>query len=115
MSDYHAQPRSIPTGRADMAVDAGLRAFMLGIYNKMAIGLALTAAIAWFVGTTPAIMAAIFSGPQAYLVMFGPLAILLISSFTMRNPSPVGANLVYWSVVSLIGVGMGALAAALCR
>jgi FtsH-binding integral membrane protein len=92
-----------------MAVDAGLRAFMLGIYNKMAIGLALTAAIAWFVGTTPAIMAAIFSGPQAYLVMFGPLAILLISSFTMRNPSPVGANLVYWSVVSLIGVGMGAL------
>lgn len=109
MSDYHAQPRSIPTGRADMAVDAGLRAFMLGIYNKMAIGLALTAAIAWFVGTTPAIMAAIFSGPQAYLVMFGPLAILLISSFTMRNPSPVGANLVYWSVVSLIGVGMGAL------
>lgn len=109
MSDYHAQGRTIPAGRADMAVDAGLRAFMLGIYNKMALGLALTAGLAWFVGTTPAAMAAIFSGPQAYLVMFGPLAILLISSFTMRNPSPTGANLVYWSVVALIGVGMGAL------
>jgi FtsH-binding integral membrane protein len=109
MSDYHAQARSVPTGRADMAVDAGLRAFMLGIYNKMALGLALTAGLAWVVGTTPALMTAIFSGPQAYLVMFGPLAILLISSFTMKNPSPVGANLVYWSVVALIGVGMGAL------
>ena len=109
MSDYNAQARSVPTGRADMAVDAGLRAFMLGIYNKMALGLALTAGLAWIVGTTPALMAAIFSGPQAYLVMFGPLAILLISSFAMRNPSPVGANLVYWSVVTLIGVGMGAL------
>lgn len=109
MSDYHAQGRTIPAGRADMAVDAGLRAFMLGIYNKMALGLALTAGLAWFVGTTPAAMAAIFSGPQAYLVMFGPLAILLISSFAMRNPSPTGANLVYWSVVALIGVGMGAL------
>jgi FtsH-binding integral membrane protein len=109
MSDYHAQARTVPTGRADMAVDAGLRAFMLGIYNKMALGLALTAGLAWFVGTTPAAMAAIFSGPQAYLVMFGPLAILLISSFAMRNPSPTGANLVYWSVVALIGVGMGAL------
>ena len=43
MSDYHAGARSVPTGRADMAVDAGLRAFMLGIYNKMALGLALTA------------------------------------------------------------------------
>jgi FtsH-binding integral membrane protein len=41
--------------------------------------------------------------------MFGPLAILLITSFTMRNPSPMGANLVYWSVVTLIGVGMGAI------
>ncbi len=109
MSDYNAQARSVPTGRADMAVDAGLRAFMLGIYNKMALGLALTAGLAWIVGTTPALMIAIFSGPQAYLVMFGPLAILLISSFAMRNPSPIGANLVYWSVVALIGVGMGAL------
>jgi len=27
----------------------------------------------------------------------------------MKNPSPAGANLVYWSVVALIGVGMGAL------
>ena len=109
MSDYHAQGRSVPIGQTDMAVDAGLRAFMLGIYNKMALGLALTAALAWFVGTTPAAMAAIFSGPQAYLVMFGPLAILLISSFPMRSPSPTAANLVYWSVVTLIGVGMGAL------
>ncbi len=115
MSDYHAGARSVPTGRADMAVDAGLRAFMLGIYNKMALGLALTAGLAWFVGTTPALMTAIFSGPQMYLVMFGPLAILLISSFAMRNPSPTGANLVYWSVVALIGIGMGALVAYYAR
>lgn len=115
MSDYHFQSRSIPAGRADMAVDAGLRAFMLGIYNKMALGLALTAGLAWIVGTTPALMAAIFSGPQAYVVMFGPLAILLIASFVMRNPSPVSANLVYWSVVSLIGIGMGALVFAYAR
>jgi FtsH-binding integral membrane protein len=47
--------------------------------------------------------------PLGYVVMFGPLAILLISSFTMRNPSPTSANLVYWSVVTLIGVGMGAI------
>ena len=109
MSDYHSQTQSVPTGRADMAVDAGLRAFMLGVYNKMAVGLLLTGVLAYVVGTTPVLMAAIFSGPQAYLVMFGPLAILLISSFAMRNPSPAAANIVYWSVVTLIGIGMGAL------
>jgi uncharacterized protein len=110
MSDYHSQTRSIPTGRADMAVDAGLRAFMLGVYNKMALGLLLTAALAWVVGTTPALFTTLLALPlPGYLIMFGPLAILLISSFTMRNPSPVGSNVVYWSVVTLIGVGMGAL------
>lgn len=115
MSDYHYQAGSIPAGRADMAVDAGLRAFMLGIYNKMALGLAISAALAWVVGTTPALFNTLLTPPLAYAVMFGPLGILLISSFAMRNPSPTGANLVYWSVVSLIGVGMGAIVFAYAR
>ncbi len=108
MSDYHSQTRAIP-GSADMAVDAGLRGFMLGIYNKMGLGLLLSGILAYVVGTTPALFSTLLTPPLAYVVMFGPLAILLISSFTMKNPSPVGANLVYWSVVSLIGVGMGAI------
>jgi FtsH-binding integral membrane protein len=115
MSDYHTGARSIPTGRADMAVDAGLRSFMLGVYNKMALGLLLSGVLAYVVGTSNTLMMAIFSGPQAYLVMFGPLAILLISSFVMRNPSPAAANIIYWSVVTLIGVGMGALVFAYAR
>ena len=41
--------------------------------------------------------------------MFGPIALLLISSFAMRNPSPTAASALYWGVVSLIGLGMGAL------
>jgi hypothetical protein len=109
MSDYHAQTRSIPTGRADMAVDAGLRSFMLGVYNKMGLGLLLSGALAYFVGSNQALTQALLAPPIGYVVMFGPLAILLISSFVMRNPSPTSASLVYWSVVTLIGVGMGAI------
>jgi uncharacterized protein len=109
MSDYHSQTRSIPAGRADMAVDAGLRSFMLGVYNKMGLGLLLSGVLAYVVGTTPALFNTLLTPPLAYAVMFGPLAILLISAFTMRNPSPAGANLIYWSVVTLIGVGMGAI------
>lgn len=109
MSDYHSQTRSIPTGRADMAVDAGLRAFMLGVYNKMALGLVLSAVLAYVAATVPPVTQIVFGTPLVWVVMFGPIAILLISSFTMRNPSPAAANLVYWSVVALIGTGMGAL------
>lgn len=109
MNDYPRQAQSIPMGRADMAVDAGLRGFMLGVFNKMALGLALTAAIAGAIYFSPAAQAVLFGTPLRWVVMFGPIAILLISSFAMRNPSPTAAGLIYWSVVTLIGASMGML------
>jgi uncharacterized protein len=108
MNDYLRQTQTVP-GTADMAVDAGLRSFMLGVYNKMALGLVLTATLAYVVGTNDTLMVLIFGGPQRYVVMFAPLVILFGSMFFMKNPSPMGANLIYWSVVGFIGVGMGAL------
>ena len=45
--------RSIPADRADMSVDAGLRSFMLGVYNKVALGLVLSAALAYLTGQFP--------------------------------------------------------------
>jgi FtsH-binding integral membrane protein len=109
MSDYPGQARSIPIERADMSVDVGLRSFMLGVYNKMALGLVISGVLAWVVGTTPALYSVLLAPPIAYVVMFGPLAILLISGFVMKNPSPVAANLIYWSVVSLMGVSLGGI------
>jgi len=109
MNDMLGQARSIPTGRADMAVDAGLRSFMLGVYNKMALGLLLTGLLAFAVGTNAQLSQLVFGTPLRWVVIFGPLALLLISSFAMRNPSPLAANFIYWGVVSMIGVGMGAI------
>ena len=95
MSDYHSQARSIPTGRADMAVDAGLRSFMLGVYNKMALGLAVSAGLAYASVAVEPLRQFFFFTPMVYVVMFGPLALILISMFAMRNPSPTGANVLY--------------------
>lgn len=98
-----------------MSVDAGLRGFMLGVYNKMALGLLLTAVLAFVVANTPPLAATLLTPPLYYVVAFGPLAILFGSAFFMKNPSPLGANIVYWSVASLIGVSMGALVLAYGR
>ncbi|HVY02759.1 MAG TPA: Bax inhibitor-1/YccA family protein [Caulobacterales bacterium] len=92
-----------------MAVDAGLRAFMLGVFNKMALGLALSGAIAVAVASSPAAMQFFFGTPVAYVVMFGPLAIMLIASFAMRNPSPTAASLVYWAIAAFFGVSLGGI------
>ena len=110
MNDFNfAQSGRMPAGAMDASVDAGLRKFMLSVYNKMAIGLVITAILAAFVGTNEALIMTIFTTPLRWVVMFGPIGILLISGFVMKNPSPLAANLIYWSVASLIGVSMGSL------
>lgn len=108
MNDFtRQQAGSIPVGRADMAVDAGLRSFMLGVYNKMALGLVWSAVLAYAVGTVAPISQLVLTPPVIYLVQWGPVALLLGSSFLMRNPSPTAAGILYWSVVTLIGAGLG--------
>lgn len=108
--------RTIPVDRADMSVDAGLRSFMLGVYNKMALGLLLSAALAWVTAdyapvqqllyvTTPEGRLAGFTA-LGTVVRFAPLAVLLGAMF-IKNPSPRAAGAIYWSVVAGIGAGLG--------
>ena len=53
MSDFNnGYARPLPQ-TADMSVDAGLRSFMLGVYNKLALGLVVAAALAYVTGTLP--------------------------------------------------------------
>ncbi|MFW6300156.1 MAG: Bax inhibitor-1 family protein [Oceanicaulis sp.] len=91
----------------DTSRDEGLRSFMLGVYNKMGLGLLISAALAYIVGTVAPVTQLVFGTPLLYVVQFGPIALLFGSMFFMRNPSPVGAAVLYWAVVSLIGAGLG--------
>ncbi len=118
MSDYdRGFPRAVPAGAADMAVDAGLRAFMLGVYNKLALGLLLSAGLAYLTAdfapvrdllyvTTPDGRLAGFTA-LGTIVRFAPLLVILGAMFGLRNPSPRSAGIYYWLVVSLIGAGLG--------
>lgn len=93
-------------GTMDMSKDAGLRSFMLGVYNKMGLGLLISAAIAYAVGTVPALQQLVFGTPLLFVVQWGPLVLLIGSSFLMRNPSPTGSALLYWAIVTLIGASL---------
>jgi uncharacterized protein len=96
------------TSVPDMSVDAGLRSFMLGVYNKMGLGLVLSALIAYAVGSVPVVTQLVFGTPLKFVVMFGPIGLLLVASFAMKRPSPLATGLVYWTVASLIGASLGA-------
>jgi uncharacterized protein len=106
----------------EAAVDLGLRRYMLGIYNKVALGLALAAGLAHVTATAPPVRDLLFktvamdgAAPQVGLtglgavVAFSPIVLLLLAGPLLRRASPLTTGVVYWSVVSLIGVSMGAL------
>jgi len=95
-----------PAGAMDTSTDAGLRSFMLGVYNKMGLGLALSAGLAYAVGTVAPLTQLVFNTPLLYVVQFGPLVLLFGSMFFMRRPSPLGSAVLYWSIVTLIGMGL---------
>ena len=117
MSDYNRGfARSVPQGRADMAVDAGLRSFMLGVYNKVALGLVLSAALAFLTGGFEPVRDLMFRvadgrlvgfTPLYYIVAFAPVVMLLVGGFALRNPSPQASGAMYWTIVSLIGASLG--------
>jgi uncharacterized protein len=118
MSDFNrGYARTVSPDRADMSVDAGLRSFMLGVYNKMALGLLLSAGLAWLTGSFAPVRDAMFTvseGRIGYSVLgmvvaFAPLVVLLFSGFAIKNQTPRTANITYWSVVSLIGASFGVL------
>jgi len=95
--------------------DAGLRAYMLRVYNWMASGLLLTGIVAYGIANTslldlfyPVAMTAY--GPHrvasglAILSMFAPLAFVLVLSFGVNRLSKTAAQTLYW----LFCVAMGA-------
>jgi len=107
MADYeYAQGRG--TARVgDMATDVGLRKFMLGVYNKLMLGILLAGALAYAAGAIEPVSQLVFNTPLRFVVQWGPIVLLLGSTFMMKNPSPLATGILYWSIVSLIGLGLG--------
>ncbi|HYC73997.1 Bax inhibitor-1/YccA family protein [Brevundimonas sp.] len=115
MSDFNnGYARPVPQS-ADMSVDAGLRAFMLGVYNKLAIGLVVAGVLAYVTGNVPAVTSLLWvQTPTGFgitmlgmIVQFLPLVLLFGSMFFMKNPTASGVNLLYWAVVASIGASLG--------
>jgi FtsH-binding integral membrane protein len=120
MSDFNrGYARTIPADRADMSVDAGLRSFMLGVYNKVALGLLVSAALAYLTGQFAPVRDLMYTvTPDGRLagmtvlgmiVAFSPLAVMLFGMFALRNASPRSSGIYYWTIVALIGAGLGVL------
>jgi FtsH-binding integral membrane protein len=102
---------------ATAAYDAGLRAHMLRVYNYMTGALALTGAVAYGVANTPALLNLLYHQTMTgvaptmlgYVVMFAPLALVLLLSFRIQQMSQSAAQLTFWAYAGMVGASLASI------
>jgi uncharacterized protein len=97
-------------GRAEVAVDAGLRAHMLSVYNYMTSGILLTGIVALLFnqGGANSLAAQIFmsGGILKWVVMLAPLGLVLWLSFGINRLSEGAAKAIFWVYSGLMGASL---------
>ena len=103
---------SVPRAGGDVAsrttFDAGLRKYMLSIYNYMTSGILLTGIVALL--TAQSGLAITFAtGPMMWLVALAPLAIVFAMSFGMNKFSKTALQAMYWGFAVLMGLSLSTI------
>jgi len=88
------------------AYDAGLRSYMLSVYNYMASGLALTGIVAYIIAATPALYQPLFGTPLKWVVMLAPLGLVFFFSFKLQSMKASTAHTIFWVFAGLMGASM---------
>ncbi|NRB11405.1 MAG: Bax inhibitor-1/YccA family protein [Rickettsiaceae bacterium] len=88
--------------------DEGLRAYMLKIYNFMAMGLALTGGVAVATLNFPPLMK-LMAGGLGAVIMFAPLLIAIYFFMAIKNMSVGTAKVVFWVYAGLMGMSLSTL------
>ncbi len=106
-----AAPFGTTRARAgDAAYDAGLRAYMLSVYNYMASGVLLTGIVALLFAMSGQ-AEAVFTGPGIlkYVIMFAPLGIVFAMSFGVNRMSTATLQGLFWGYALLMGLSLSTI------
>jgi hypothetical protein len=114
MADYQNPVRSGAGYVTD--IDAGLRAYMLRVYNYMLAGLVVSGVVAWVVATVPAVQAVFFQMNAAtgqfqptvlmWIALFAPLGLVLFMGFRIQQMRLSSAKMTFWVFAALMGISL---------
>ncbi|MFP5455865.1 Bax inhibitor-1/YccA family protein [Rhizorhabdus sp.] len=103
-----AAPAATRAGVADAAFDAGLRSYMLSVYNYMASGVLLTGVVALLFAES-GLAAQVFATPLRWLIVLAPLAFVMVLSFGINKLSTFAAQAMFWAFAGVMGLSMASL------
>jgi uncharacterized protein len=100
------------------SIDAGLRGYMLSVYNYMASALVLTGITAWLGANFAPVMNLLYKTQDGYLVgmtglgwvvAFAPIALVMWLGIRIQHMSFGKAQAIFWSYAGLVGLSLSAL------
>jgi FtsH-binding integral membrane protein len=116
--DYRSYPGVGRAADTAAVLDAGLRAYMLRVYNWMTSGLVLTGIVAYGISSVPALYELFYPlqmtpvGPRnvpgvlAYVAMFSPLAFILVLTFGVNRLSKTAVQALFWAFCVAMGASI---------
>jgi FtsH-binding integral membrane protein len=108
-----AFPRPTTVGAGEAAFDAGLRSYMLSVYNYMASGVLLTGIVALMFAmggaNSPAAQLFMHGGILKWVVMLAPLGIVFFLGFRVHTMSETTAKALYWAFAIIMGLSMSTI------
>ncbi|ARM90372.1 inhibitor of apoptosis-promoting Bax1-related protein [Rhizobium sp. CIAT894] len=97
-------------------IDQGLRAYMLKVYNLMALGLAITGVAAYLSfqfafanGELTAFGQAIYLSPLKWVVILAPLALVFYLSFRINSMTVSAAQTTFAIYAALVGLSLSSI------
>ena len=90
------------------ARDAGLRSYMLSVYNYMASGVLLTGIVALLFANS-GMAAQVMATPLRWLIIFAPLAFVMVMSFGMNRLQTGTLQALFWAFAVAMGLSMSTI------
>ncbi|MEO1397583.1 MAG: Bax inhibitor-1/YccA family protein [Pseudomonadota bacterium] len=115
MADYREQAQYGTQVRSRTAaeIDEGLRSYMLGIYNYMAIAMVITGGVAMFVANlamnNAGFAQVLYGSPLKWVVMLAPLAFVMVLSFGINKLSASAAQILFWVYSAVMGLSLSSI------
>ena len=91
-------------GASQAEIDAGLRSYMLKVYNTMALGVAATGLVVLFLASQPQLLVTLAVGPMKWVFFLAVLGLGFMAPKIVTARNPVVAHAMYWAYVVCWGV-----------
>ena len=105
---HTAATTGMTAGREGVAFDAGLRSYMLSVYNYMASGVLLTGIVAMLFASS-GLAEQVLATPLRWLIMLAPLAFVMVMSFGINRISQGTLQLLFWSFATVMGLSLSSI------